>query len=118
MPVGLLATALLVVNNLRDIPGDTAVGKTTLAVRLGERRTRWLYTACMALPFVCVPFVAGLSGRLVAAVALPAILLASRPVTKVLAGAKGADLIPVLAATGQVQLVFGTLFTIGLAIVL
>jgi len=43
MPVGLIATALLVVNNLRDIPGDTAVGKHTLAVRLGDLRTRYLY---------------------------------------------------------------------------
>lgn len=117
VPVGLLATALLVVNNLRDIPGDTEVGKTTLAVRLGEARTRWLYTACVAIPFVCVPPIAGLSGRPVAAVALPTVVIASRPVTKVLAGARGSELIPVLASTGQVQLVFGLLFAAGLSVI-
>ena len=47
IPVGLLATALLVVNNLRDIPGDTASGKRTLAVRLGDHRTRILYVALL-----------------------------------------------------------------------
>jgi 1,4-dihydroxy-2-naphthoate octaprenyltransferase len=117
VPVGLLATALLVVNNLRDIPGDTEVGKVTLAVRLGEARTRWLYTACLALPFVCVPLVAGLGGRPAGALALAAVILASRPVTKVLSGARGPELIPVLAATGRVQLVFGVLFAAGLSFI-
>ena len=45
VPVGLLASALLVVNNLRDIPTDAMAGKRTLAVRLGDRATRWLYLA-------------------------------------------------------------------------
>ena len=49
IPVGFLVTALLVVNNLRDIPGDTASGKRTLAVRLGDMRTRWLYVALLLL---------------------------------------------------------------------
>ncbi|MBX3314746.1 MAG: 1,4-dihydroxy-2-naphthoate polyprenyltransferase [Actinobacteria bacterium] len=117
VPVGLLATALLVVNNLRDIPGDTLVGKRTLAVRLGDRRTRWLYTGCIVVTFVCVPFVAGLGGRPAAAVALPAVILASKPVTQVLSGARGPELIPVLGATGRVQLVFGVLFAAGLAFI-
>ncbi len=117
VPVGLLATALLVVNNLRDIPGDRVVGKNTLAVRLGENRTRWFYTACMALPFLCVPLVAGLGARPGGAVALAAVILASKPVTLVLSGARGAALIPVLAATGRVQLVFGVLFAAGLSFI-
>ena len=117
VPVGLLATALLIVNNLRDIPGDTLVGKRTLAVRLGDARTRWLYTACVGFTFVAVPFVAGLGGRPAAAVALLAVILASRPVTQVLSGAKGPDLIPVLGATGRVQLVFGILFAAGLSFI-
>lgn len=117
IPVGFLATAMLVVNNLRDIPGDTKSGKQTLAVRIGDRRTRFLYTALMALPFLCVPLVVGYSGRIVAAIALPAIIFANRPVTKVLAGASGPDLIPVLGATGRVQLVFGALLTVGLAVI-
>ncbi|MEO6989149.1 MAG: 1,4-dihydroxy-2-naphthoate polyprenyltransferase [Aquihabitans sp.] len=115
VPVGLLATALLVINNLRDIPGDTEVGKRTLAVRLGDMRTRYLYTALMALPFVCVPLVAGLGGRPGGAAALAAVILASRPVTKVLSGARGPALVAVLGETGRVQLVFGVLFAAGLA---
>ena len=63
VPVGFLATALLVVNNLRDIPGDTAVGKRTLAVRLGDRSTRWLYVGLLVATAVSVPLVAGLGGR-------------------------------------------------------
>ena len=50
VPVGLLASALLVVNNLRDIPTDTEAGKRTLAVRLGAARTRMLYRACSSAP--------------------------------------------------------------------
>jgi 1,4-dihydroxy-2-naphthoate polyprenyltransferase len=113
---GLLATALLVVNNLRDIPGDTEVGKRTLAVRLGDRRTRVLYTALMIGAYVTVPFVAGAGGRLYAGAALFSVLLARMPVIAVLSGARGADLIGVLGQTGRVQLAFGLLFTVGLAI--
>jgi 1,4-dihydroxy-2-naphthoate octaprenyltransferase len=87
VPVGFLATALLVVNNLRDIPGDTQVGKRTLAVRLGDQRTRVLYTLLLVGAVVAVPFVGGLGGRPAAALALVAIPLAQRPVTAVLGGA-------------------------------
>src|SRR5437879_5908545 len=51
LPIGLLACALLVINNLRDIPSDAAAGKRTLAVVLGDRRTRLLYTVCVLVPF-------------------------------------------------------------------
>ncbi|MGH8975839.1 MAG: 1,4-dihydroxy-2-naphthoate polyprenyltransferase, partial [Acidimicrobiia bacterium] len=54
LPVGLLACAILVVNNLRDIATDAAAGKRTLAVRLGPDRTRLLYTGCVVLAFVVV----------------------------------------------------------------
>jgi len=116
VPVGFLATALLVVNNLRDIPGDTAVAKRTLAVRLGDGRTRGLYIALVAATFAAVPLVAGLGGRPLGAVALATVLLAQRPVLTVLEGAVGPDLVGVLGATGRVQLVFGLLFTAGLAL--
>jgi 1,4-dihydroxy-2-naphthoate octaprenyltransferase len=116
VPVGLLAVALLVVNNLRDIPGDTVAGKRTLAVRLGDRRTRILYALLMYVPFVTVPFLAGLSGRPLAAVSLIAVIMVNKPVLLVLQGAKGRDLIPVLGKTGRVQLVFGVLFALGLFI--
>jgi 1,4-dihydroxy-2-naphthoate octaprenyltransferase len=116
VPVGLLATALLVINNLRDIPGDTQVGKRTLAVRLGDQRTRVLYVLLLVGAVVAVPLVCGLGGRPAGALALIAIPLAHRPVTRVLEGAKGPALIPVLAATARVQLVFGILFAAGIAI--
>jgi 1,4-dihydroxy-2-naphthoate octaprenyltransferase len=112
--VGCLATALLVINNLRDIPSDTVAGKRTLAVKIGDHRTRILYTVLLVLPFVIVPFVAGLGGRPLAAAALFAIILANRPLLAVWQGAKGPDLIPVLGQTGRVQLVFGILFAAGL----
>lgn len=116
IPVGFLATALLVVNNLRDIPGDTRSGKRTLAVRLGDRRTQALYVLLLVGAFVSVPLVCGLGSRPLGAVALGAILLAQRPVTTVLSGAQGPALVPVLAATGRVQLVFGALFALGIAL--
>jgi 1,4-dihydroxy-2-naphthoate octaprenyltransferase len=114
VPVGLLATALLVINNLRDIPGDTESGKRTLAVRLGDARTRWLYVALLVLAFLCIPVVAGGFERPAAAAALVGIVLAREPVLQVLGGAQGPALIPVLGATGRVQLVTGGLLALGL----
>jgi 1,4-dihydroxy-2-naphthoate octaprenyltransferase len=116
VPVGFLATALLVVNNLRDIPGDTLSGKRTLAVRLGDRRTRFLYVGLLVGAFLAIPLVGGLGGRPAAALAFAAIFLGQRPVLQVLQGARGPDLIPVLAATGKLQLAFGALFAVGLAL--
>jgi 1,4-dihydroxy-2-naphthoate octaprenyltransferase len=116
VPVGLLATALLVVNNLRDIPGDTASGKRTLAVRIGDRRTRALYVAMLVLAFALVPAVAGGFGHPAAAAALVGVVLARTPVLRVLEGAAGPALIPVLAHTGKVQLVTGTLLAAGIAL--
>ena len=116
VPVGLLATALLVINNLRDIPGDTESGKRTLAVRLGDARTRWLYVGILIVAFLCIPIVAGGFDRAAAAAALVGIVLARQPVAQVLDGARGPALIPVLGVTGRVQLVTGTLLAIGLGV--
>jgi 1,4-dihydroxy-2-naphthoate octaprenyltransferase len=114
IPVGMLATALLVINNLRDIPTDAVAGKRTLAVRLGDRRTRIVFVVLMVLPYVITPLVAGLGGRPLASVALFTILLARLPVQHVIEGARGVALIPVLGETGRVQLVFGLTFAAGL----
>jgi 1,4-dihydroxy-2-naphthoate polyprenyltransferase len=116
IPVGLLATALLVINNLRDIPGDTQSGKRTLAVRLGDRRTRALYVAMLVAAFLFVPVLAGGFGRPAAAAALVGVVVGRRPVLAVLEGASGPALVPVLGATGQVQLVTGVLLAAGLAL--
>ncbi len=115
VPVGLLATALLVVNNLRDIPSDAAGGKRTLAVRMGDSKTRLLYVVLLVGAVIAVPFVAGLGGRPVGALALLAVPLAQRPVVAVLGGASGRSLIPVLGQTARVHLVYGTLLAAGLA---
>lgn len=114
VPVGLLATALLVINNLRDIPGDAASGKRTLAVRLGDARTRWLYVGMLVAAFLCIPVVAGAFDRAAAAASLVGVVLARQPVLRVLEGASGPSLIPVLGATGRVQLVTGALLAGGL----
>lgn len=115
VPVGLLATALLVINNLRDIPGDTESGKRTLAVRIGDRRTRWLYVGLLIVTYLAlVPIVAGGFGHPGAAAALVGVVLARTPVVTVLEGKGGPALIPVLAATGRVQLASGLAFAAGI----
>lgn len=112
--IGLLAVAILVVNNLRDIPSDRVSGKHTLAVRLGERRTRLLFAACELLPFaLMIPVVVI---HLPAVLVMLALILAVPPVRTVLSGASGRDLIPALGAAGRLELVFSLLLLLGLAI--
>ena len=116
IPIGALATALLVVNNLRDIPTDTAAGKRTLAVRLGDDDTRLLYVVLVSvLPGVSAAIlVIGLSPWfLLLAVVAPLAWSAARVV---LAGARGRDLIPVLAGTGRVQLAYGVVLSAALVV--
>jgi 1,4-dihydroxy-2-naphthoate octaprenyltransferase len=111
---GVLSCALLVINNLRDIPSDAAAGKRTLAVRLGDARTRWLYVALVVSAFVLV--VLGAGWRPWVLITLLAAALAVAPVRMVRAGARGPALIPVLGATGRLQLAFGALATVGLVV--
>ena len=110
--VGCLATALLVTNNLRDIPTDQETGKMTLAVRMGDGATRRLFVAFLVAPFILAGVVA--VQRPFALLALAAAPLAVQAVRPVLAGATGRDLIPVLEATGKTQLAYGLLLTVGL----
>ena len=112
---GALACALLVINNLRDIPTDHQVGKKTLAVRLGDGRTRWLYAALIASAFVA-GIVAAAIWRPWVAISALAIALAITPLRTVMRGAKGRDLIAVLGATGRLQMAFGLLASIGLIV--
>lgn len=111
---GLIAVALLVVNNLRDRVSDAAAGKRTLAVKLGDRATRRLYVALLGGAFVLA--LAATAFRSYAPLALVASPLAARPASIVMKGAERAALIPALAMTGLVQLVFGVAFAIGIAL--
>ena len=112
--IGLLACALLVVNNLRDIPTDSESGKRTLAVVLGDRRTRVLYTACILAPFCLALALAPV--RPLSLLALAALPLAFGPVRQVRDGATGRSLIVALGQTGRLELAYGALLTLGLAI--
>ena len=112
---GCLACALLVVNNLRDIPTDREVGKRTLAVRLGDARTRWLYTMLLVAAWALLVAIA-VAGRPLALLGLLGMVVAVPAVQAIRGGAKGAELIPVLGATGKVQLVTGLLAAAGIAI--
>ena len=114
VPVGLLAVALLVTNNLRDLPQDDLVGKRTLAVRIGDRPTRALYVVVVVMAFLSLPYLSLLRpGALLAFVAVP---LAVAPIRSVIKGASGLELIPVLGATGKLQMTYGATRCVGLAL--
>ena len=111
--IGLIACALLMVNNIRDIPSDAKAGKRTLAVRLGEKKARWAYYALLAVPVVLASamnlwgyqVLFGMLAMLVWVIYL------SRPVVN---GAKGAALLPVLRNTGLFELVYAVVVAAGL----
>ncbi len=110
--VGALASAILAANNLRDIPSDARSGKHTLAVRLGDQRTRRLYYLLLIVSLLAVAACAVVS--LTALVAVAAYLLAF-PVVQVLrSGATGRDLVPVLVGTGTFQLAYSFLLALGI----
>lgn len=112
--VGSVTSAILVANNLRDIPTDRVTGKRTLAVRMGDRGTRVFYLALIAVAFVMTAL---------AAVTTPWVLLALlsapvmvRPVRAIVGGTHGRELIPALAGTGIFELAWALLFSVGLAL--
>ncbi len=109
---GCLSCALLVANNLRDIGGDAAAGKRTLAVRMGAPRTRVLYAVLLAGGFAAlVPLALGETWALLGLASLP---LAAGPLRRVLRGAEGVDLIGALAATGRLLAAYGITVAAGL----
>jgi 1,4-dihydroxy-2-naphthoate octaprenyltransferase len=114
VPVGFLATALLVVNNLRDIETDKNAGKKTLAVRSGAGATRGLYAGLVIGSFAMV-FVIALR-RPISLITLAAIVAAVPPTRRVLQGAEGRELVAALVATGTLQLAFGALLALGIAL--
>ena len=112
--VGALACGILVANNLRDIPTDTAAGKITLAVRLGDRRTRAFYAALVLLSAGALVGVAVLATPW-ALLGLPFLAFAAPACRTVLGGAVGRGLIPVLQQTGLAELVWAVGCGVGLA---
>ena len=108
---GLIAVALLMANNLRDIPTDAASGKRTLAVRLGDRGSRYLLVATVAAGLL-LPVIAAAAGILprIALAALVATPLAIAPL-RVVRAAHGRELIAALAGLSKLYLVYGALLT-------
>jgi 1,4-dihydroxy-2-naphthoate octaprenyltransferase len=104
--VGALACAILVTNNLRDIPGDTVSGKQTVAVRLGDAATRRLYTLLIIIGIASPVVLAALSSPWVVLGCITA-MLAVPPLRVVNGGALGPALVPALKQTGLLLLVFG-----------
>jgi 1,4-dihydroxy-2-naphthoate octaprenyltransferase len=113
--VGALACAILVANNLRDVPTDAAAGKRTLAVRIGARATRLLYGGLLALCAVATVAVAA-TGRPWALLALASFALAVGPLRTVLRGASGRALVVVLRDTGRLELAYAVLLSVGLVV--
>lgn len=121
--VGLVSCAILVTNNLRDIPSDTASGKITLAVRLGDRGTRVLYICLISAALLAVPVLAGIGVAHVGSgsgwwplLALASFIQAIGPLGLITGGATGRDLVPALKGTGTLLLAYGVLLGLGLAL--
>jgi 1,4-dihydroxy-2-naphthoate polyprenyltransferase len=115
--MGLLAAAILVANNLRDIPTDEAAGKRTLAVRIGDAATRRLYVVLVALAFAVL--LLGASARwlppwsLLGLIAVPFAVTVARPVTS---GATAAGLVPALVGTSRLMALTGSLMAVGILV--
>ena len=110
--VGALACALLAVNNLRDIDGDTLAGKRTLAVRLGDKKARSFFISLFVLALLAI-LVLALSYPL-ALIGLVGLGSAVTPIKRVRSGAVGGELISVLSMTGRTQILTAITLSIGL----
>jgi 1,4-dihydroxy-2-naphthoate octaprenyltransferase len=113
--IGALACAILVANNLRDIPTDRVAGKMTLAVRLGDRQTRALFAILVAAALVALVRVA-IETTWWALLALVFVVPAARAVAVVVRRAGGRDLVPALQLTGLAELAFGLGLFVGLLV--
>jgi len=110
IPMGLLACALLAINNLRDRAQDELVGKRTLAVRLGESRARKLFIALLLLAHISALAVPG-KNTLITLALLPQTFIIANQVRS---GATGPALIPLLGRTGELQIIFAFLLALAL----
>jgi len=113
---GLLSTAILLANNVRDIPSDLVAGKKTLAVRLGDKKTRALFQLTVVAG---IGISAAMSlienGPTLAWVALSAGFVAIEPIKVIRSGAQGKALIPALAGTGKTLFVFSLILSFAIA---
>ncbi len=112
IPMGSLACAILAINNLRDRAQDEVVGKRTMAVRLGDKGARILYISLL----IAAHLFALLTFKPFTLLTLLALAISLPLAKSVWAGTTGAALIPSLAKTGKLQLVFALLFALGLAL--
>lgn len=113
--VGSFACALLVINNLRDIPGDTLSGKNTLAVRLGDMKTRKLFAALVVVASAAILATSFTAGAL-ALFGLVGVVATRPAIDAVARGARGKDLIIVLGAVGKAQMILAVTYSVGLAV--
>jgi 1,4-dihydroxy-2-naphthoate octaprenyltransferase len=116
VPVGLLAAALLLVNNIRDVASDAAAGKRTMAVRIGAARARTVYVAAVGGSFVVTIALAVGFRQWGALLALAGAPLAVAPVRLVRTRSDGPGLIQALVGTTRLQLAYGALLTLGLVL--
>ena len=112
--VGAIASAILVANNLRDIPTDSETGKHTLAVRLGDRGTRYLWLGLIVTSVLAVGVMA--IWQLWALLGLVAVLTIYRGTQVVMGGAQGRQLVPVLGSTGKYELAYAVAVFAGVLI--
>jgi 1,4-dihydroxy-2-naphthoate octaprenyltransferase len=114
IPIGALACAILVMNNLRDLPLDKLANKKTMAVRIGDQKTRYFYVGLLiTAQIICVYAYTFNSFALLTLIWLP---LTISNIRRVMQGLTGLDLIPMLVRTARLQLLLS--FTLGLALFL
>jgi 1,4-dihydroxy-2-naphthoate polyprenyltransferase len=117
IPIGLLVTNILVINNLRDLPTDLAAGKRTLATRIGDKGTRTQYSLFLAVAYASVmPLALGNQSHYWLLLPWLTLPIAIRLTIKVFGGLSGRELNPILKNTGQLLLAFGVLLAVGAAL--
>ena len=114
IPVGSLSCAILVINNLRDRPLDEMAGKQTLAVKLGDQKTRFFYGFLLLITQLSVLLAIGINKKI--ALALICLPLVYKVLMQVLRGAKGEELIAVLGKTAKIQLLTAAIISITLLV--
>ena len=114
IPIGSLSCAILVINNLRDLPLDQIAGKQTLAVKFGDQKTRYFYTFLLIITQLSLLLAISINKRI--ALVMICLPLVYKVLLQVLRGAKGEELIEVLGKTARIQLITSVLISLALHI--